>query len=358
MKKIAFVLGTKAQFIKSKYVLMGLINKGVCLLMIDTGQHREITQIELKEITSKFSYLSISDNKKNISSIFSMISWFTKILFNPYKIPELKECSYCILHGDTISTLVGLIVAKKNNVEIIHLESGLKSGNWLKPFPEEIVRSIVTRFSDVLIIDSKESERNVAKYSKSKQIIRISRNTIFDSVVQSARKLSSQYDESLIVTIHRTENIYNKNRLYLFVNLLMDIKNSNNFKEITWYCHDITSKALQNNGLDKKLLNNGIALKNLLTHDEFIEKICKAKAVITDGGSISEECSILGINTVIWRDVVENEEYLNNNVILSNYNTEKVLAFLSSELSLRSSINYGELNKISPSEEVVNKLLN
>ena len=105
MKKIAFVLGTKAQFIKSKYVLMGLINKGVCLLMIDTGQHREITQIELKEITSKFSYLSISDNKKNISSIFSMISWFTKILFNPYKIPELKECSYCILHGDTISTL-------------------------------------------------------------------------------------------------------------------------------------------------------------------------------------------------------------------------------------------------------------
>ena len=106
------------------------------------------------------------------------------------------------------------------------------------------MRSIVTRFSDVLIIDSKESERNVAKYSKSKQIIRISRNTIFDSVVQSARKLSSQYDESLIVTIHRTENIYKKNRLYLFVNLLLDIKNSNNFKEITWYCHDITSKSL------------------------------------------------------------------------------------------------------------------
>ena len=53
----------------------------------------------------------------------------------------------------------------------------------------------------------------------------------------------------------------------------------------------LPQKAFQNNGLDKKLLNNGIALKNLLTHDELLKRYVKQNVIIDS--SISEECSIL-----------------------------------------------------------------
>ena len=93
----------------------------------------------------------------------------------------------------------------------------------------------------------------------------------------------------LTVTIHRTENIYNKKRLKSLVNLLIKLKNENLYSEIEWYCHDITINALERNNLITTLNNNDVRLNKLILHDNFINKIYSSKAVITDGGSIAEE---------------------------------------------------------------------
>ena len=47
-KKVIYVLGTKAQFIKSKQVLLKLYEKNINILILDTGQHKELTTKELK----------------------------------------------------------------------------------------------------------------------------------------------------------------------------------------------------------------------------------------------------------------------------------------------------------------------
>ena len=46
-KQIAYILGTKAQFIKSKFILKYLIDEGYEMIVLDTGQHRLITKREL-----------------------------------------------------------------------------------------------------------------------------------------------------------------------------------------------------------------------------------------------------------------------------------------------------------------------
>tara|TARA_B110000008_G_C16926794_1_gene547053 strand:- start:74 stop:1147 length:1074 start_codon:yes stop_codon:yes gene_type:complete len=351
--EILYVLGTKAQFIKSKFILESLIKNNFKVFILDTGQHKEITGSELNYFQNNFEYISISNNKKNISSVFSMIIWFTKIIFSTNKIDNLKNGKYCLIHGDTISTLIGLIIGKKNDLEVVHIESGLRSYNWFKPFPEEIIRTIVTRYSDILSVDTKEAENNVSKYQTKKKIIRLSRNTIYDSVVMTLKGEKRIDNNTLTVTIHRTENIYNKKRLKSLVNLLIKLKNENLYSEIEWYCHDITINALERNNLITLLSNNDIHLKKLILHDDFINKIYSSKAVITDGGSIAEECSILNLRTVIWRDVVENKEYLNNNMLLSKYNHDKVVYFLN-EISNSNKIS---LDEISPSEQFVEQLM-
>jgi UDP-N-acetylglucosamine 2-epimerase (non-hydrolysing) len=348
---VVYVLGTKAQFIKCKYILQYLYDSGIKLIIADTGQHKEITKNELKNVSFQYKYVQLSKNNKNISSIASMFFWFFKMVFTK-RSNKFNDTQYCLIHGDTLSTLTGLIFGKVNKLKIVHLESGYKSHNLLRPFPEEIIRNIVSRFSDVLVVDGPEQFENVKHFNHKKEIIKLDSNTIYDSAVNSIEK-NITYENKLIVTIHRTENVYNKKRLLNFVNLLVKIKKLEKFDKIIWFCHDITFNSLKRNNLIRLLSENDVQLNNLLTHQEFLSQILSSSMVITDGGSIAEECSILGLNTIIWRDVVENKRYLKENVILSEYRVDRILDFIlnlkKSELKLDT--------KSSPSEDFVKKFL-
>ncbi len=50
--------------------------------------------------------------------------------------------------------------------------------------------------------------------------------------------------------------------------------------------------------------------------------------MVTDGGSIQEECALLGVPTLLWRDRTERPDGLGRNVVLSHYDSEVVDAFL------------------------------
>ena len=102
------------------------------------------------------------------------------------------------------------------------------------------------------------------------------------------------------------------------------------------------------------LKKNNIHLKKLIPYKEFINILYSSKAVITDGGSIAEECSILGITTVLWRDVEEKMEILNNNVFLSRYKNDEIIKFLQNKSKRLSDLN----NYESPSFELVKKIIN
>lgn len=351
---IAYVLGTKAQFIKCKYILKYLFDSGFELLILDTGQHQEITGKELKNARFSYKYINLTKQNKNISSILEMIFWFISLIFNS-KLKKVENIDYCLIHGDTVSTLIGLILAKRRNFKIIHLESGYKSNNIFRPFPEEIIRNIVTRFSDILVVDGEIQLENVSRYKSKKTIIKVSRNTIYDSIL-NLNTTFSQKENKLIVTIHRTENIYNKKRLKKLVEMLIKLKQDLNYHKITWYCHDITKKALIKHRFKDQLLSNGIDINELIPHSDFINEISTASLVITDGGSIAEECSLLNLLTVVWRDVVENTTYLNENVILSNYDVEKIFKFIKKNYSTTNQQNMSKYS--SPSLEFVKEFQN
>tara|TARA_Y100000590_G_C15624992_1_gene979024 strand:- start:79 stop:1167 length:1089 start_codon:yes stop_codon:yes gene_type:complete len=351
--KIAFLLGTKAQFIKSKYILESIGREGIELLILDTGQHKEITKKELEDLNINYKKIEITNSQKNISTIPSMLYWFLKFIFSIKKDNSFNSIEYCLLHGDTLSTLMGLIYCKKNKVKTVHIEAGYKSYNYLKPFPEEIIRDLVSKFSDILVVDGPKQYENIKKYNNKKEIIQISRNTVYDSLIKEVSRIEVSEKNQLSVTVHRTENIYNNKNLDFLVNILIEIKEDFNFDIIKWFCHDVTHSVLVRKNYKKKLIENGIELSNLLPYKEFINEIYNSKAIITDGGSIAEESSILGLNTIIWRDVVENKDYLNHNVILSKYKKEKIYDFLNNMKKNKIPLDKSQ----SPSQEFVEQFI-
>lgn len=355
-KKVVYVLGTKAQFIKCKHILLNLIKNNVKIYIVDTGQHRQLTQKELKNSGLVFEYINLTNSQNNISSVFQMIIWFIKLIFFRLKIENPTSFSLCLIHGDTVSTLIGLILSKKNKIKTVHIEAGYNSYNIFKPFPEEIIRNIVSKFSDILVVDGETQLKNVEKYKNSKTIIQISRNTIYDAVTNINFKANKNFKNVLSVTVHRTENLYDFKKLNLLIEMLVQISKNNSFDSIRWFCHDVTYKLLIKKKLIKKLQDEKIIIKKLVQHEEFISELINSKLVITDGGSIAEECSILGINTVIWRDVVENLNYLSSNVILSEYNLDLVYSFIKNIPDEK--FNNNITLSSSPSKQLASQLIN
>ena len=246
MESFYFFIGTKAQAIKS-IPLMSKIQEdsNFDVILVDSGQHFLITEKIFDSYN--FKTLKLHSSNRNISTYIGGLSWvfkfiFRNILFKNKKLfVDRSNRGTCVVHGDTMSTLLGMLWAKRNNLKVLHLESGLTSSDIFNPFPEEIIRRIVSKYSDILIcFDDKSHELLIDKYSKTKKVIkRISTNTIVDTISQE----NTLVDKNLItVTMHRNENLLSRKRVKRLIELLSKINNS---YKINWYLHEPTENMLK-----------------------------------------------------------------------------------------------------------------
>src|SRR5205807_796827 len=97
-----------------------------------------------------------------------------------------------------------------------------------------------------------------------------------------------------------------------------------------------------------------VRLVPLLAHAAFVERLRDAAFVITDGGSIQEECALLGVPTLLWRARTERDDGLGENVVLSKYDSSTIDEFLAEPQRRRRPPIDASAR---PSEEIVDALL-
>ena len=170
MEKIYFFIGTKAQAIKCMPLVNFLSTEcNVSVEIINSGQHTKITENNFRDFDKNVTYKKMFfQTKENISKYSSGFIWILKFIFKYLFFRTLKnkiiiKKYICVIHGDTVSTLMGLLWAKRNSCTVLHLESGLTSMSIFNPFPEEIIRMITSRFSDILICFDPNSYKRLAK---------------------------------------------------------------------------------------------------------------------------------------------------------------------------------------------------
>ena len=352
MKKIYFFIGTKAQAIKCLPLIDFLSQRQCNIAIVDSGQHIKITKELFKNLSQNVQHINLSSNQENISKYFKGIIWLIKFIrFNIIpKTPNRKNEGYvsiCVVHGDTVSTLLGLLWAKRNYYKVLHLESGLTSKSILIHFPEEIIIRITSKFSDILICFDNDSYDMLASKYKYKKIFKASENTIVETLNTNSNTIIKKMN-IVTATLHRTENLLSKKRLESFIKLLEKL--SERFV-VNWYMHEPTINAIEK---FKMNIGKNINTHNLLNHEDFVRELKKSKIVITDGGSIQEECFYLGNTTLIWRQTTERPYALNDSMYISSFDIEKSYEFIINNIDKNR--NYLTHN-YSPSEEIYTYLL-
>lgn len=330
---IHFFIGTKAQFIKMAPVMVKMKKRGLPFRYIDSGQHADLTKALRKVFGLRDPDVYLASNTESISSIVSAVLWYIGCLLkSTLKRKWLRNNIFpgggcCLIHGDTLSTLLGLQIARSAGLKVIHIEAGLRSFNIWNPFPEEIIRIYCMKKADLLFAPSDEAFSNLSKMHLDKKVIKTNGNTVIDAMrLMTNQKTSIEIPEGkfALAACHRLETITRKDRMEKVTKLLNRIAKD---MPVLFVMHRPTKNYLNKFGL-MKTLDTNIIKTNMLDYHEFIALQKEAQIVLTDGGSIQEECAYLGKPCLILRYKTERSDGLNKNTVLWKFDEHISKTFL------------------------------
>lgn len=340
--------------------MLELQRRGLSYRYVDSGQHAKVTQDLRKAFGLNHKGFSLRKADTNITTISEAITWAGRqalaciIRRNWIRNEVFPEGGICLIHGDTLSTLLGLEMARTAGLDVAHIEAGLSSLSLLEPFPEEIIRRWCSRRADILFSPSAQATINLKAMNVKGRIFEVGGNTIVDTLRLSERvACQTRIPEQpyAVVTCHRAETITRPERLKKVVSL---IRQGSRRILMLFVVHNPTFRYLQKFGLMARLAVPNIRVLSMQGYFDFINLVKKSQFVMTDGGSIQEECAYLNKPCLVLRCKTERHDGLGRNAVLWMFNEEIGRKFLA---------NYEDLVQQrppvwpSPSEKIVDVLV-
>jgi UDP-N-acetylglucosamine 2-epimerase (non-hydrolysing) len=193
------------------------------------------------------------------------------------------------------------------------VESGLSSGAAFDPFPEELVRKLVTRIANIAFCPDTESYNRLR--GRRRLVVHDTHgNTIADALRIVLLNAPSQQRGGVLVSLHRFENIMHRSRLE---KLVVDILRLATQRPVSFVLHPPTEKRLRVLGLLESLrASNAIELLPRMPYSRFMKLAVAVDVVVTDGGSNQEELSLLGVPAIILRSRTERSDGLGRSGLL------------------------------------------
>ncbi len=335
---IHFFIGTKAQLIKMAPIMLEMRSRGIPFRLINAGQHAGSIPPLLEAFRLPRPDVALHSGQENISTPGQALVWLAGLLWSivaePRRIRETvfgNQKGVCLIHGDTVTTLVSLLMAKQAGLSVAHIEAGYRSFNLLDPFPEELIRIIAMRFSNLLFAPTEITLENLAAMRIGGTVIYLGANTIEDAVAYAHRmnedsSFAPTGEAYAVMSIHRFETVRSRKRLTQIVRWARQIGERLPLKFVM---HSPTLHYLRRFKLLSQLEDDDrIELLPLQPYLSFVALLDHAEFIVTDGGSIQEEAYVLGAPCLILRARTEHEEGVGENAVLGGFDQERIRAFL------------------------------
>lgn len=327
--KIGIVIGTRPEIIKMASIIDEINQRGIDSTVIHTGQHydKEMSDqffIDLELPTPDYNIGVGSGNHGQQTA--SMIEGIEKIV-------EKENINILLVQGDTNAVLAGALVASKLHIPVGHVEAGLRS--YDKTMPEEINRMVADVCTQMYFVPTTQSAINLTAEGIKHHNIYITGNTVVDACFRNLKisqktskifqKLEINPDEEkiLTVTLHRAENVDNKERITSIVESLIEL----NEMTILFPVHPRTRKMLNEFGLlDKIKEQKHIKLIKPVGYLDFLYLLSESFLIITDSGGLQEEAITLNVPALTLRYNTERPETVTaGGNILVGADKEKIL---------------------------------
>jgi UDP-N-acetylglucosamine 2-epimerase (non-hydrolysing) len=234
-----------------------------------------------------------------------------------------------LILGDTNSAL-SAIVAARRGIPVFHMEAGNRCFD--DRVPEEINRRIIDHSSTILMPYTERSKENLVGEGIERERIYVTGNPIkevldaFSDKIEASgalEKFAVAPFEYFLATIHRAENVDQPERLKKIFDGLSVIAGKFE-KDILVSIHPRTAEKMRQFGVEAT--SNRIKLLKPLGFFDFVKLEKSALAVLTDSGTVQEECAIFGVPNVTVRDVTERPETLEcGSNILCGAETEAIV---------------------------------
>jgi UDP-N-acetylglucosamine 2-epimerase (non-hydrolysing) len=280
---ILLTYGTRPEYIKVKPLMDEMTSRGMQYKTLFTGQHKDIGNFGADY---NFEMLELVDNRLN------------NVVCNCLSMPDeyFEGISYILVQGDTTSVAGLAINALNRKIKVIHLEAGLRTYDYENPYPEENNRRIVSTITSIHLCPTENNAENLKKENLIGDV-HVVGNTVLDNLLEY--KKDCEYDNKVLVTMHRREN---HEHLPYWFSAINDLARENPDLEFIIPLH-----PNPNVQACKKWLTD-VKIINPLSHEELVKLLVKTRLVITDSGGIQEECSFFNKKALVCRKITERPE--------------------------------------------------
>ena len=330
--KVLTIFGTRPEIIRLS-LIMKILDQNCEHMTVHTGQnyHESLSDIFLRdlEVRTPDYHFGIRANSFG-EQIGQILTRTDEIL------AEAKPDRILIL-GDTNSALTAIVAARRG-IPVFHMEAGNRC--YDNRVPEEVNRRIVDHSSALLLPYTERSKENLVREGIERERIYITGNPINEVLQTYSEKIDEsdaldKFDvkeyEYFLVTLHRAENVDSMERLQKILQGLSQTVEKFD-KPMLVSVHPRTAEKLAQFGLQPA--SEKIKMLDPLGFFDFVKLEKNALAVLTDSGTVQEECAIFGIPNVTVRDVTERPETIEaGSNILSGAETESILRAVELALS-------------------------
>lgn len=323
MKKIITVFGTRPEAIKMAPVVMELkkqqmtSNKMESFVCV-TAQHRQMLDqvLNLFEIVPDFDLNVMTSNQ----TLFELTS---RILNGVGQVLEDLKPDLVLVHGDTTTTFIASLAAYYLQIDVGHVEAGLRTHDKYRPFPEEINRKLTGNIADIHFAPTDVARNNLIKENIPKERIFVTGNTVIDALLHTVDHIKnnpvkyssygkdyeildelSEKEKIILITGHRRENfghgfenicaaLFELAEKWPEVHFVYPVHLNPNVREPVYRI--IGSKQ-------------NIHLLPPLDYEPFVALMNQSYIVLTDSGGIQEEAPSLGKPVIVMREVTERPE--------------------------------------------------
>lgn len=304
--KIMTIFGTRPEIIRLS-LISKVLDQHCDHLTVHTGQNYDesLSDVFFRDLEIRTPDIHLGIKSKSFGGQIGQILTKTDELLDAHKPDRV------LILGDTNSGLAAIPAARRQ-IPVFHMEAGNRC--YDDRVPEEINRRIIDHSSAVWMPYTERSKENLVREGIERERIFVAGNPIkevldnFADDIEASevmKSLNVQPFEYFLVTLHRSENVDSPERLTKIFGGLAEVA-AKFGKPVLISVHPRTSEKLEKHRVRPASPN--IRLLKALGFFDFVKLEKNSLAVLTDSGTVQEECAIFGIPSITLRDVTERPE--------------------------------------------------
>ena len=311
MKNIAVVFGTRPEAIKLAPVILELKKNPELfnVIVCNTEQQKELSNQALSffNITADIRLNVMLPNQ-------SLPELQANLLRKLHEVYTNNDIDATIVQGDTMTVFCASLVSFYHKKPVYHVEAGLRSYNLFEPFPEEAMRVMTSRISDLHFCPNDENKDMLLREAIPESKILVTGNTVIDALyclpeaeLKQARDFFATHnigDKIILVTVHRREN--HGERLGEIISALQIL--AEKYPE-----YSFVLPVHPNPNVKEKVISGLSSYKNVtlfppLEYPQLVYLIQNAELILTDSGGIQEEATAFGSPLLVLRYETERQK--------------------------------------------------